>query len=214
MTKQSNYPLPLPQDEVRRLIAVAQKHNGPESDEARAKVCLHNMLLVCGLAGGYHAAPMDDLIQEGYLALNRCVERFDLSRTHNGRPIRFSTYAVWAIKNAFYRMGEQAETRTYHEWSCDHVSDNLHPRLDADEFDQPADFVAKHLDKLSPALDRYLDNRERQVLDMRVKNVKLQDIGQTLSISKERVRQLESRALQKLAVAFNHRGPTISLSKV
>jgi RNA polymerase primary sigma factor len=69
-------------------------------DRARETLIRANLRLVVAVARRYAngAVPMDDLIQEGNIGLLRAVEKFDHSLGH-----RFSTYAVWWIRQAVTR---------------------------------------------------------------------------------------------------------------
>ncbi|MBQ1076642.1 sigma-70 family RNA polymerase sigma factor [Micromonospora sp. C31] len=73
------------------------------SDErARAfdAMVLHNRRLVISVAGSYlgHGLESEDLDQHGVVGLMRAVERFDPTR-----GLKFSTYAVWWIRQAVTR---------------------------------------------------------------------------------------------------------------
>jgi RNA polymerase primary sigma factor len=69
-------------------------------DEARRRMIRCNLRLVIGTAKQYSGSGLllDDLIQEGNVGLIEAVERFDPTR-----GTRFSTYAVWWIKQAIQR---------------------------------------------------------------------------------------------------------------
>lgn len=79
----------------------------------------HNLKLVIKFAKQYRGmgVPFLDLIQEGNLGLIRAVEKFDYHRGH-----KFSTYAVWWIRQAFIRA-IQNHSRTIRIPS--HVHDTL-----------------------------------------------------------------------------------------
>ncbi len=68
----------------------------------------HNLKLVVAIAKDYRnmGIPFQDLIQEGNLGLIRAVEKFEYQRGH-----KFSTYAVWWIRQALIR-GIQNHSRT------------------------------------------------------------------------------------------------------
>lgn len=68
---------------------------------AREKLIISNLGLVHSLAPHYlihPALPIEDLVQEGIIGLMKAVERFDGTKGY-----RFSTYAVWWIRQAIMR---------------------------------------------------------------------------------------------------------------
>lgn len=79
----------------------------------------HNLKLVVAIAKDFRnmGISFQDLIQEGNLGLIRAVEKFDYHRGH-----KFSTYAVWWIRQAFIRA-IQNHSRTIRIPS--HVHDTL-----------------------------------------------------------------------------------------
>ncbi|MDR2178389.1 MAG: RNA polymerase sigma factor RpoD/SigA [Treponema sp.] len=68
--------------------------------DARRKLIEANLRLVVKVARAYVSSgvPLMDIIQEGNLGLIRAVEKYDYSKN-----IRFSTYAIWWIRQAISR---------------------------------------------------------------------------------------------------------------
>src|SRR5262249_11765744 len=157
-----------------------------------------NMRLVVSIAKR-HAGQVDnffDLLSDGNMSLLRAVEKFDFSRGN-----KFSTYASWAIMKNFARSIPEEKRRkerfvTGKEELFDIAPDN---RSDEHEVVSSAQQDAHRVNRLL----EYLDPRERQIIRMRAgldnaEGMTLEEIGQELGITKERVRQLNVRAMNKL----------------
>lgn len=158
-----------------------------------------NMRLVVSIAKK-HSAQADnffELLSDGNMSLIRAVEKFDYSRGN-----KFSTYASWAImKNYARSIPDDKKHReryvTGHEEMFEAAPDNRsneHEQLFSQE--QAANRVN--------VLLASLDDRERQIIRMRAgldnysEGMTLEEIGQQLGITKERVRQLNVRIMNKL----------------
>jgi RNA polymerase primary sigma factor len=147
-----------------------------------------------------HAGASDnyfELVSDGNMSLIRAVEKFDFSRGN-----KFSTYATWAIMKNFARsIPEERKRReryvTGNEELFDAAADT---RSDEQEQVQSAEQAAFRVNRLL----EYLQPREREIIRMRAglddhaKGMTLEEIGQKLGITKERVRQLNVRAMKRL----------------
>jgi RNA polymerase primary sigma factor len=71
-------------------------------EQARQEMINRNLRLVVSVAWEFRSTgvPLGDLIQEGNIGLMRAVDGFEYQRN-----LKFSTYAVWWIRQAIYRAG-------------------------------------------------------------------------------------------------------------
>jgi len=175
-----------------------------KSVDVKNKIVQSNLRLVVSIAKR-HLAPNDDffgLISDGNMSLIRAAEKFDYSRGN-----KFSTYASWAIMKNFARtipdeFKHQDRFRTSNEEVFDFQQDRR-----ADNFAMEID-QATRTDQIQKILHT-LDQREQQIivrrfgLDHRFEPLTLKEVGEAMGVTKERVRQLEARALSKLRAAAN-----------
>jgi len=75
-------------------------HLSSLAEQAKQEMVLRNLRLVISVAYKlrYTGLPLSDLIQEGNIGLMRAVDGFDYRRN-----LKFSTYAVWWIRQAIHR---------------------------------------------------------------------------------------------------------------
>jgi RNA polymerase sigma factor (sigma-70 family) len=158
-----------------------------------------NMRLVVSIAKR-HSAQTDnffELLSDGNVSLIRAVEKFDCFRGN-----KFSTYASWAImKNYARSIPEEKHRReryvTGHEEVFDVAPDT---RTDEQECLASAEQATHKVNRLLSLLDP----REREIIRMRAgldsgsEGMTLEKIGEKLGITKERVRQLNVRAMKKM----------------
>ncbi len=161
-----------------------------------------NLRLVVSIAKRHVNASEDffGLVSDGNMSLIRAVEKFDYARGN-----KFSTYASWAIMKNFARtIPEEFKHRDRFRTSQDEM---FQAQEDArsDQFEQES---AQHQRKsqIGRILTR-LDEREQKIiisrfgLDPKQEPLTLKEVGVQLGVTKERIRQLEARALNKLRLA-------------
>jgi RNA polymerase primary sigma factor len=158
-----------------------------------------NMRLVVSIAKK-HSAQSDnffELLSDGNMSLIRAVEKFDYARGN-----KFSTYASWAIMKNFARSLPDEKVRRERYQTGNEEIFTLAPDNRTDERECLA--VAEQASYKVNRLLEYLEPRERDIIRMRAgledgnAAMTLEKIGEKLGITKERVRQLNVRAMKKL----------------
>jgi RNA polymerase primary sigma factor len=159
-----------------------------------------NLRLVVSIAKRHVGRLMNffELVSDGNISLMRAVERFDYAKGN-----KFSTYASWAIIKNFARsipteISQLDRYMTGRDEILDTSSDRRRPPA-GDEPPGPSgtrELIGRFL--------RQLSQRECQVIVSRfgladgVGPLKLEDVGREMGVTKERIRQIEARALDKL----------------
>jgi len=177
-------------DEIERLQE--------EALAVKNQIIRSNLRLVVSIAKR-HVGPSNnffELVSDGNMSLIRAVEKFDFSRGN-----KFSTYASWAIMKNFARTIPEENYRrdrfvTGHEEMFEAAADN---RTDEHEYES----ALKRMQEAVKGMLGRLDERERKIIISRfglggASEQTLEQLGRELGITKERVRQIESRAQDKL----------------
>ncbi len=141
-----------------------------------------------------------ELVSDGNMSLIRAVDKFDFARGN-----KFSTYASWAVmKNYARTIPDEHRHRDRFRTSPDEV------------FYAKEDERTKELEEEVAQIDRErqvrriltcLDDRERRIVEDRFgigqerDSLTLREVGARIGVTKERVRQIEARALGKLRKA-------------
>ncbi|MFM7108330.1 MAG: sigma-70 family RNA polymerase sigma factor [Planctomycetaceae bacterium] len=170
--------------------------------EIKNRIVRANLRLVVSIAKR-RVSPGDsffDLVSDGNMSLIRAVEKFDYARGN-----KFSTYASWAIMKNYARTIPDEHKRRDRFRAAD--MEMLQSAADrrADEYQQRL-AASDRLAQVGRFLDR-LDPREQTIiirrygLDHEHEPQTLKEVGSALGVTKERVRQIEAKALEKLREA-------------
>ena len=170
-----------------------------EADEVRDELIRSNLRLVMSIAKRFaeESFLFEDLVSEGAIAVMNAVEHFDYQR-----GFRFSTYATQAVRRCFYRLlARRAKQRNA-------IGGAFAELLDSIPCSEPSNELSeKTVESLRVKVREILtvlDAREQSIIQARfgMKNLApgqtLQRIADQLGVCKERVRQLEQRAMGKL----------------
>lgn len=170
-----------------------------EAVEVKNVLIRSNLRLVVSIAKK-HVKPSGnffEMVSDGNISLIRAIEKFDFSR-----GFKFSTYATWAIMKNYARSipAENTQHDRYRTGSDAFFMASADQR--SDQFEQEMVNHRQH-EAIVRILNR-LDERERNIIMYRFglnqdsEPQTLEELGGRFGVTKERIRQLEARALGKL----------------
>ena len=170
-----------------------------EAETVKKTIIEANLRLVVSIAGKHVAGGANflELVSEGNFALIKAVEEFDYTR-----DIRFSKTASLSIAKEYAKVSGKSTELTREKAGS---LANILPFLKTAEVDFAA--IERARRSLVQVIKDELDQREQYIILnhfglvgslIRKKKKTLQQIGEDLGLTKERVRQLELIALQKL----------------
>ncbi len=175
--------------------------------QIRCEIIQSNMPLVLSMTKRSRLAGLDynEMISEGNLALIRSVEKFDPSR-----GFKFSTYSCRAILKSFSRVAMRAGR--YRGMFPVELTSELeksdfleHKRVCIEEgfVDDLKRILTSNLAHLNEVEHTVI--KERFALGGARENERhktLEQVGEIIGVTKERVRQIQNKALQKIKVAL------------
>jgi RNA polymerase primary sigma factor/RNA polymerase sigma factor len=173
-----------------------------EAVKIKNEIVQANLRLVVSIAKRHVSGSEDffGLVSDGNMSLIRAVEKFDFSRGN-----KFSTYASWAIMKNFARtIPEEFKRRDRFRTSQDELFTTKQDVRSDEVGQESAQRVREQ--QIERILSR-LDERERQIivsrfgLDHNREPLTLKEVGHEMGVTKERIRQLEARALDKARLA-------------
>jgi len=179
-------------EEVERLLA--------EANGVKNRLVKSNLRLVVNIAKRHigRVSNFFELVSDGNISLMRAVEKFDY-----GRGFKFSTYASWAVIKNYARSIPEENYRLdrFMTGKEELLEASKDLRIDGDEGIRELDSSVK--ESIEEVLEQ-LTPREREVIERRFGlgggpgPQTLAQVGRRFGVTKERVRQIEGKALDKL----------------
>ncbi|MBS3735133.1 MAG: sigma-70 family RNA polymerase sigma factor [Phycisphaerae bacterium] len=184
----------------RRQVALWERR----ARTTRSQIVHANLPLVPSMAKRSRAGEVEftELISEGYMAVLRSVEKFDVSR-----GFKFSTYACRAILSSFHRLASKTQTKRKR------INAQYDPNMEESDYNERrhAEQRGDAIETVREALRRNaadLTPVERTVIEKRFPVLgrgapqTLRQVGRSVGLSNERVRQIERQSLTKIRDAI------------
>ncbi len=170
-----------------------------QSSEIKNFLIRSNLRLVVSIAKRHMKpnASFFEMVSDGNMSLIRAIEKFDFSR-----GFKFSTYASWAVMKNFARSipAEHTQLDRFRTGTEEIFQNSSDYRLEHSQ-----DEVTNH--QQHSAIMRILDQLEPREKDIIVQRyglsegaapLTLEQVGHRHGVTKERIRQVEARALKKM----------------
>ncbi|MDQ3330315.1 MAG: sigma-70 family RNA polymerase sigma factor [Planctomycetota bacterium] len=170
-----------------------------EATEIKNFLIRSNLRLVVSIAKKYIKPTNNffEMVSDGNMSLIRAIEKFDYTKGN-----KFSTYATWAIMKNFARSipAEHKRLDRFRTGKVEVFQHSTEGR--GSQFEE--ELTNRQQNRMLMEVLEQLDPRERDIVMFRYglgegnEPLTLEQVGTRFGVTKERIRQLESRALRKL----------------
>lgn len=183
-----------------------------DAESVRNHIAECNLRLVISIARKFSTSScdFDELMSEGNEILLKAINKFDFSR-----GFRFSTYATHSVQRHFYRYTQRRQKRNHVEFKSSVELLNEIPNVETDEvIAQWVQEEQRMTSLISQMADR-LDEREQRIVIARFGlsgdgvAKTLRELSSEMGLSKERIRQLQIIAIEKLRDLFDELDPEL-----
>jgi RNA polymerase primary sigma factor len=182
--------------------------------KAQNEILTANLRFVFNIASRYkgNGTAISDLISEGNLGLIKAIQKFDPDK-----DVKFISYAVWWVRNSmqeFIKKRQACLNIEKEEDSLNSPVDTYYLKDSEDDYiikketvlsneeDEERNELHKNQKKIVDKILANLSERERFIIEqyygINGKEKNLEEIGNMLGITKERVRQIKACSLTKL----------------
>jgi RNA polymerase sigma factor (sigma-70 family) len=172
----------------------------------REQIAETNLALVLAMAKRTRMSEVDfaDLVSEGNMALLRSVDKFDCDR-----GFKFSTYACRAILKAFSRQGMKlSKYRQRFPTDFDPAMEKsnhletVRRTHEVETADEVKNIVTSNQADLTKVEQTVIHHRFGIESKTDTPPLTLEQVGQIIGVTKERVRQIQNKALEKIRNAL------------
>lgn len=183
-----------------------------KAEALRDQIAQTNLALVLAMAKRVRMSDVDfgELISEGNMALLRAVDKFDAAR-----GFKFSTYACRAILKAFSRIGvKNSKYRSIFPTDFDpklEKSDYMEKKRAGHEddcVDEIRDILRDNRADLTPIEQDVIEHRfslgKQREANPDGDPLTLEQVGKIIGVTKERVRQIQNKALEKIRLRLEN----------
>jgi RNA polymerase primary sigma factor len=153
--------------------------------------------LIKRFAGGQPVSV--DMLSDANFGVALACLKYDPERLFNGKPVRFITFMYYCVCHelAKGRKARQNFIPTPEGQSVTQIDSPNSPDVADPHREKATEIESDIIEKLHWAVE-HLEDRDREIIRLRLAGETLEQIGDRLNLTRERVRQLQDRAHRQL----------------